>query len=342
MQAKKAKLEATLPPIEQARVQPLKPVVVNTVPKQEEKKDEEKEVKIDVSQFVADPKQEEKEEEKGEEEGKDDVVENKEVKKSDEEEPRNWKWMYRSLEGNHQLLVKENRDLRDKLIELETKLDLTLKEKQKSEVKVEEPLLDLSPEELEEYGHTLPVMNKILTKQWRQIENDVIKPLQNEIVELKKSTSDVAAKSISTDEGNFVQQVRAQVKNIGGDFDIILKDKKWNDFIDRPLGAYSDITIGQALWDAHKKRSLDKVVKVFEDFIKASKTNGAGDAYKAPSVSAATGALPTDEKKPKLKISKREEASIKFRKRQISTEEYEQIRDMYRIAEAEGRIDYTQ
>jgi hypothetical protein len=337
MQVKKAKMEATLPALEQVKPQPIKPVVVNVAPKEEKKEEPKEESKFDINEFTVGAPEEKKEEEHKEEPAKVEV-------KEDGEEDRDWRWMYKSLEGNHQLLVRENRDLRDKFVELETKFGL-LGDKKVVETKPE-PSLDLSKEEQEEFENALPVLNKLLAKQQRQIQETVIKPLQNEIADLKKNTSDVASRTAASDEGNFVQQVRMQVKsipNVSADFDAILKDPKWKEFTGRPIGDYSDITIGQALWDAHKKRDLGKVVKVFEDFAKSKTTSSAGDAYRAPSVSAAAGALPDSSgKKPMLKMSKREEASVKFRKRQISAQDYEKIRDLYREAEAEGRIDYTQ
>jgi hypothetical protein len=336
MQAKKAELakNVTLPSMETVKPQPIKPVVVLTQPKKE---DEKKDEPLDLKEFavgdevIPDPSVS-KEVVKPEGDSKDGQA------KEDGEEERDWRWMYKSLAGNHQLLVTENRDLRDKYVALETRLGL-LTEK-KVEPKEEVPL-DLTEEEKEEYGAALPVLNKLLTKQQRQIEDTVIKPLQVKIAELEKNTSDVAAKSQSTEADSFFQQVKMQVKNIGGDVDTILKNPKWGEFTGRPIAPYADITIGQALLDAHKKRDLGKVIKVFEDFTKSQATNSAGDAYRAPSVSAATGALPEDStKKPMLKWSKREEASLKFRKRQISTADYEKIAALYREAEAEGRIDY--
>ena len=260
-------------------------------------------------------------------------------KDEDDDDRRDWRWMYKSLEGNHQRVLAENRDLRDKFIALETKLDL-LTEK-KVEPKVVDVPLELTEDEQDQLGSAVPALNKLLLKQRRDIEQTVIKPLQDKLAGLEKNTSDVAANSKATEEGNFFQQVKMQVKNIGGDVDAILSNPKWADFTSKPVVPFADITVGQALLDVHKKRDLNKVVKVFENFIKSQATNGAGDAYRAPSVSAATGALPEDTaKKPMLKWSKREEASLKFRKRQISVADYEKIRTLYREAEAEGRIDY--
>ncbi len=343
MQIKKAKLEAkqvTLPAMESMQRPTLKPVVVNSqVEKKEEKKDEKKEEELDLKQFAVEPEEKKESEVVTPEPQKVEVKVEKKEGEDDDESKRDWRWMYKSLEGNHKTLVEENRQLRDKFVELETRFSEFSK---KPEVKVNEPALDLTEEELQEYGAALPVLNKLLTKERRNIEQSVIKPLQQEILELKKSNTDVVQKAAASDEGTFVQQVRMQVKNVGGDFDAILKNPKWAEFTNRAIGPYADITIGQALWDAHKKRDLGKVIKVFEDFAKTQTTNGAGDAYRAPSVSAAAGALPeSNEKKPMLKWSKRKEASDKFRKRQISMDEYNQIAKVYRDAEAEGRIDFS-
>lgn len=340
MQARKAKLAETavvLPAMGTVR-EPLKPVV-NSVKKKEEDKKEEKKEELDLSEFIvgSEDAEPEKVEDSKEVVPSTQVIETKEGEDGDKPD---YRWMYKSLEGNHQLVVKENRELRDKFVELETKFNL-LTEKKVVDTKPDLSL-ELTQEESEQYSESLPVLNKLLLKQQRNIEQNIIKPLQNEIAELKTSTSSVAERSNASDEGNFVQQVRMQVKNIGSDFDAILKSPKWADFTKRTLGEYTDITIGQALWDAHKKRDLGKVVKVFEDFAKSGATINAGDAFRAPSVSAATGALPDSTgKKPILKLSKRKEASDKFRKRQISMDEYEKIKALYHEAENEGRIDYS-
>lgn len=345
MQVKKAKLAATLPAMETQKQQfHPKPIVVNTDKKEEpkvEKKDEKAE-ELDLKQFAVEPEGKEESKVEKEELKVEPKTEVKVEKKEDEDEDskRDWRWMYKSLEGNHQAIVAENRELRDKLVALETKFEVFSK---KPEVKAEEPVLDLSPEEVEEYGSALPLLNKLLLKQRHDLEQTVIKPLQQEVTELKKNTTDVVARTAASEDGNFLQQVIMQVnKNTGLDFDKARNSPKWAEFVARPIGDYSDITIGQALWDAHKKRDLKKVVKVFEDFAKSQATNGAGDAYRAPSVSAAAGALPDDqEKKPVLKWSKRKEASDKFRKRQISNADYEKIKQLYHEAEAEGRIDFS-
>lgn len=337
MAARKAKLIATLPAMDQPQ-----PVVARgDAPKPPDKPAEEP-VKLDVNNFAVDPSEEsnkEKDEGATDTGNKVTVEVHKKEDDSGDENENTWKWRYKSLEGNHKQILQENREMRDEIVKLTTRLD-SLEKAPAAPVKPAEVPIELTDEEMQEYGGALPVLKKLLAQQQRHIEESVVKPLQQEIVGLKKNTDDVAKRTAASDEGTFVQQVRMQVKSIGGDFDATLKNPEWVEFTSRPVSAYTDETIGQALMNAHKKRDLTKVVQVFEDFGK-SKTKKT-TAFNAPSVSAASGALPNSDKKPILKISKRKEASEKFRKRQISNAEYQAIAQLYREAEAEGRIDYKQ
>jgi len=327
MQAKKAELQATLAPLEQVKPTPKKPVPVMVVQKKEEEKKDDK--PLDEAQFAVTEEVPVQVEKKDEE-----VAEVKppvQVEKQDPEE-NTWKWKFESLRGNHEKIVEENRGLRDRLVVLEAKFDGIVK--QPVQPPKEEPSLELTKEEQDEYGPALPVLAKLLTRQRREIENSVVKPLQEKIISLEKNTDDSTKKFQESEEANFLQQVQLHVK----DFNTIVESPEWKEFAKKPLSDYTDETIGVALMGAHAKRDLKKVVKIFTDFTKVKPTTVA-DAFRAPTVSNASGDLP-DGKKPKLAWSKREEASLKFRKRQIEPAEFNKIVELYRRAQEEGRIDY--
>lgn len=254
---------------------------------------------------------------------------------SSEEDENQWKWKYHSLEGNHQIAMRENREMRDRLAVLEDKLDQFTKPKPDlSPVSNKE--FELTPEEEEQYGSALPVLNKVHSKNIQKAINDIVTPLQQKIAELEKNNQNVEQRITATDEGSFVQQVKMHVK----DFETVTKTPEWKQFTSRPLSPYTNKTIGNALLEAHNGRDLERVVKVFSDF-GASRASNPGDAYRAPTVSSAAAPLPDSNKKPMLKWSEREKASKQFRKRQISPEQFQKIADLYREADSEGRIDYN-
>lgn len=252
-----------------------------------------------------------------------------------EEDENQWKWKYHSLEGNHQIAMRENREMRDRLAVLEDKLDQFTKPKPNA-TPVNDKEFDLTPEEDEQYGQSIPVLNKVYNKNVQKLITDIVTPLQQKIAELEKNNQNVEQRITATDEGSFVQQVKMHVK----DLETVTKTPEWKQFISRPISPYTTKTIGNALVEAHNGRDLERVVKVFSDF-GASRAGNPGDAYRAPAVSAAAGALPDSGKKPMLKWSEREKASKQFRKRQISPEQFQKIADLYREADAEGRIDYN-
>lgn len=324
MQVKKAAMEATLPLIEQVKPAVKKPVPVQVVPQKKEAQVDDK--PLDEAQFavVEEPK----------EEKKDEVAEQPvvQVEKKDAEE-NDWRWKFESLRGNHNKILEENRDLRDRLVGLEARFDEA--NKRSVQPTKEEPSIELTKEEQDEYGPALPVLAKLLARQRRELEASVVKPLQEKIISLEKNTDDSTKKFQESEEANFLQQVKLQVK----DFDTIVKSPKWVEFAKKPLSDYTDETIGVALWNAHQKRDLVKVAKIFGDFNK-SQTNGVTDAFRAPTVSSAAGELPDTGKKPKLAWSKRKEASLKMQKRQIDVVEFQKIAEMYRQADLEGRVDY--
>lgn len=340
MQAKKAEMAAVLPALEQTP-KPKKPVPVSIVKKPEQKQEENKDdsKELDISQFaVEDDKQEVAEENTSTQTEQKPVI----VEKKPDDEELSYKQKFASLQGNHQLIVEENRNLRDRLVILESKFD-ELNKKPSAPIQTkEEPSLELTKEEQEEYGAALPVLEKFFAKRERQIQNSVIKPLQDEIAALKKNTSDFSEKTTKeakeTRDATFLQQVKVSVK----DFDSIVSSDKWKSFIATPLSPYTEQTVGAALADAiYNKYDLAKVVRVFNDFSKSQTTNMT-DAFRGPSVSTASGELPDANagKKPKLKWSEREKASLKFRKRQMSQDEFSKIAELYRVADQEGRVDY--
>lgn len=329
MQAKKAEMEVMLPAMEQPRPTVKKPVPVQPVaPKQEEKKVEE-EKPLDIADFAVTEETEDKPGEEAKPVEQKPVV----VEKKEDEEQNDWKWKYKSLEGNHNLILKENRELRDRFVALETRFeDLQKKQAEPPKPQVS---LDLTKEEQEQYGDALPVLTKLLAKQRREIEDSVVKPLQDKITTFEKSSTESQQKFASNEEAMFLQSVMSQVK----DFNSIIKSPKWQEFVAKPASDIDETPIGAKLQEAHDRRDLVKVVKIFENYNK-SLGNNMADAFKGPTVSSASAPLPSNEKKPKLALSKRTKASEDFRKGRITLAQLDKIKALYAEADAEGRVDY--
>lgn len=253
---------------------------------------------------------------------------------------------FKALKGQYERANRENLEMRSKYSDLEIQLE-ELKSKlselnkvQPSKVQENDDDLRLTEEEQNEYGASLPVLNKLLTLQKRQIQREVDQQrelLRNEIENLKKNNSSVAKQIASVDEDSFLQQVKHRVR----DFDGIISSEEWRNYASQPISPYTNTTIGEVLQkDAHPKRDLERVVKIFEGFINRNKSNVAA-AYAAPSLSgASTPSQGGDDKKPVFKLSERRRIHDEFKKSRISFEKYKQYKELFDLADKEGRVDY--
>ena len=246
-----------------------------------------------------------------------------------------WKWRFHSLEGTHNVLVRENRAMREDVVRLEEQVQNLIKAKP-APASTPTEMPDLSDEEKEVYSGSVPVIEKIALRKAHQLIESAVAPLKATIEELRQANQNVVKQVTNESEGTFLASVRHNVP----DMEQIVSTAEWKDFIARPVSPYASQSIAQAMWAAHGARDLTKVTRVFEDFKKGRVQPTVTDAFRGPSVSGAAGVLP-DGKKPMLKISGREDVSKKFRKGQITREEYMRVKRMYDEAEAENRIDYN-
>jgi hypothetical protein len=258
-----------------------------------------------------------------------------------EDDEKSLRWKYKALQGSHEVLVRENKEMRNRFVELEAKIEelkAELAKQQPPQQETKEPDLELTPEEKETYAESLPVINKLLAaNEWR-IHKSIIEPLKNEIENLKKNNRQVVDQIAAVDSSSFLQQVKARVK----DFDAKVASPEWRDFLSKPVSPYTQITIGEALWnEGHQKRNLPLVLQIFEDFEKSRKNNVTA-AYAAPPVSAASGSLANGvtDKKPILKMSARRQLHDDFKKGRITFSKYQTMKALFDEAEKEGRIDY--
>lgn len=245
------------------------------------------------------------------------------------EDTTDWKWNYKRLEGNHQVVVKELKEARAKISDLEERFNAF-------QVKPNVPQSELDVNalpEYEEYREAIPFVSTV----HKQLLQKELEPILKELEDLKRTNKNVATQVATSENSAFVQSLKASIK----DYDKILTNHRpdWLSFIHTPLSPYTNKTINDALHEAHESRNAEFIIQAFNDFAK-SKLNNAGNAYYAPSVNAASSSIPLTKDKTILKWSKRKEASKQKNLGLMDAATFNKIDAMYKKANEEGRIDF--
>jgi len=247
-----------------------------------------------------------------------------------------WENKFRTLEGVVKNLEPELRSER----ETRAKLERELQELREAMPRpASQPNLDeeLTTEEMEVYGASAPIIQKIARKIARGELEGALKDLRKEIAQLKETTGRVESGVSQSEEERFVDSVKRNVKN----FDKIIVSQEWRDYLEQ-RAPYTKDTISKMLNVAHSNRDLDSVLEIFNGF-KPSKAALA--SMTSPSLGGGAAPISTNgNQKPMLKFSDRKKMSDDKRMGRIKTPEqvaeWNKWDQMFREAEAEGRIDY--
>lgn len=194
----------------------------------------------------------------------------------------------------------------------------------------------LDDRELSVYSEAVPTIQKIAKKMAEEMVAKELGPLQEQLSELKTSTSNVK----KTLTNNSEQAFHSQVKNQIPDLENILGTQPWADFLDKRV-PYTNITFKQALANAVNSFDVDSAVDIFKAFKPKSKANGLATMV-TPAMSPGSSVPSiTKEEKPILKLSERKKASTQFIQGKITKQKMQEIQDLYAIAEKEGRVDFA-
>lgn len=252
----------------------------------------------------------------------------------DEDDPKLWKWRFHSLQGNHEKTDRENKDMRQRMLQLEEEIGSLKQERAKlTAPKIE----DLTDEETQAFEQSIPVITKIALKQADKVISSHVSQLNTQISQLKEANEALTKQMSGSESNSFIGSVKARVPEL----ETIKNTPEWKKFLTTKSSQYSQRTIADDLVDAHNARDLAGVAAIFEGFKQTNKNLAA--VFHSPSMSAATNIdTATSNKKPTLKYSERKRVSDQFRKGQITLDRYNQVKALYDEAEVEGRIDYNQ
>lgn len=252
-------------------------------------------------------------------------------------EAKDLKQKWKSVSGMYERAKADKKDLEDKIESLtNTVSELSKKLEVKPAPKAPDPDEVITPEEETQYKDAFPVVRKLSKSVAREVLEQVVNPLKQEIADLKNQTATVSKNTAETDERVFYNNVRDRVKTM----DTIIQDPKWQEYLNGRV-PYTNNTVGQALVAAHNGRDMDRVVEIFEGFNKGAASNGNPlESMVTPTITPSGQPSSLPQPKPILKWSERQKASEDFRKGRMDRTKFDQITALYKEAEKDNRIDY--
>lgn len=265
----------------------------------------------------------------------------------EEEAERNKKWKaenpdlfhrYKTIAGMHEKLKSDHAELKAVVGELKEALDL-LKKAQPAPaptpLKVAGPIdEDLDEAERTTYATAVPVIAKVSKRVAQDIQEQIVAPLQARIDALEAKTGDLSTGQAVNEARDFASRVRDKVPGL----DAQVKSPEWQEYLAKKA-PFTNLTMGQALVDAHNARDFDTVMEIFNGFKTPEKPSA--DELATPGVSRVTQQPLVDKKKPILKWSLRAKAGEDMRKGRLPKPEFAEIEQAYKVAAAENRIDYN-
>ena len=199
---------------------------------------------------------------------------------------------------------------------------------------VRAPDEEISEAEEATYKDAFPVVRKLGRKVAREVMDEVIAPLQEEIRQLREGTATTEKKFKQSEEQTFYQSVKARVPEM----DAFLETPEWQEYQNQRV-PYTNYTLGQALISAHTARDLDRVTEILHGFKKPVPVTL--ESLVTPHVQSTGSSQVNSAPKPKLKWSERQKASLDFRKGRINKQRFDEIAQLYKRAESENRVDMS-
>lgn len=216
----------------------------------------------------------------------------------------------------------------ERVLEENSELKKALKEKTEPAPKPAEPQIqieDLSEEERAAYKQSLPVIEKVA----RKFAAEMAQPLLKQVRTLEERLAETKNDYSTMSERMFSATVQDRVK----DFQAKLNSPRWATYLQSKIPR-TNLTVKDALLNAHRSRDLETIVEIFAEF-KLESTSLTSQAM--PGTVKAAPATKVEEK---LKFSDRAKISEDFRKGRISKQRFDELVAAYDRAEREGRVNF--
>lgn len=201
-------------------------------------------------------------------------------------------------------------------------------------------LPEITPEQAAKYENSIPIIRRLAADLIGQAMAPVLARLQaveelsGRVTDTQKAVVGLAAQTFQTTLYNTVPDLAALSRTP--------EFKEWMNTTLVPYGGGQ--TVRQRLKDAYDSEDVSTIAEIVKDYRKQKGVAPQpADPAKFSQPPTGGGAAPQPEEtaaKPMLAWSKRQEASLKFRKRQMSAAEFQQIEQLYTAAIAENRVDY--
>lgn len=201
----------------------------------------------------------------------------------------------------------------------------------------------LTPEQTTTYGAAMPVIRRVAA----DLVGDVVRPIIERLTLLERgvatateTTTSVQSAVVGLADRSFQSTLRIQIP----DLDTLSRTQAFASYLDNVIPYSGGQSVRDRLKTAYDARDAETIVRIVSEF--RGKEPTAGRPTVTPSHFQQPGgqggqppSAPEPQAKPMLAWSKRVEASEKFRKGQISSEQLKRITVLYEQAAAEGRID---
>ena len=204
--------------------------------------------------------------------------------------------------------------------------------------------VQFTEQETTDYGESRAFIEKVVLETLNKVLPKVlgsVKGLKGALAEVKEQVATTVQRTAQVEGRDFNDQVRAKLKEDGGDFDQVVNHEHWRAFCES-VDPDTEDQYYLVLQDAVAKRKMGVVLRVFKAFrtkyglLARSGTTGyegaaPGGGSHVPDSSTAPNKLP---------FSERQKAHKKFINGEMSAAEYQVIAEEYSKAEKEDRIDY--
>lgn len=200
----------------------------------------------------------------------------------------------------------------------------------------------ITAEQQATYANAIPVVRRLAADLLSETLGPVlarIAQLEGQVAQVDQATQTTQSAVAGVADSSFKAALRAAVPDLGA----ISKMPAFTAFLATPVPYSGGLTVRDRLKAAYDARNIPMIVSIIGDY-RASKpavgqTPTPAHFQQPGGQGGQPPATPEPQAKPKLPWSAREEASVKFRKKQISAAEMQQISALYEQAAKEGRID---
>ena len=196
---------------------------------------------------------------------------------------------------------------------------------------------EVAPELEAQYKDSSPYIQSLVAKAIK----DHVAPAVNQLAErqatINTSVDELGNRVVQSGENSFRQNLRIAVPDI----DQLTQDQAFVAHVSKPVeGTGGAVTIAQILAQNYRNKNIGAVRQIIDAY-KATKVAAPGqEALVTPNAGPAPlPQTPVTMPPNMLALSKRKEASELWKRKQMSDEKFNKIREIYDQAFAEGRVD---